>query len=465
MYKETVGIEVHLEIKTNTKFFSGSKSRYGAAPNTCVSVIDAAHPGTLPLINAEVIKQGLRAALLLNCDINQKMHFDRKNYFYPDLPKGYQITQNRTPIGVNGYVTLDSGKKIGIHDIHLEEDTAKSTHVDNYSYLDLNRAGIPLVEIVSQPDITSPSEAREYLEKLREIMVFAGISDCKIEEGSMRCDVNVSVSKTDVLGTRSEIKNVSSLTAVEKAIEAEKKRHIAILEKGEKILEDTRRFDEKKEETVRLRLKETGNDYRYFPEPDIPYIYISDEELESVKASLPLSGSDIKLRLIKEGISELNASKLIKNPDSALFIASLFDEKIDFNLAVNLMQGDILAYLNKNGLSLKETTLNKKRFMDLLDSFNNGVNFRIFRDIVSTFLSTDKDIKEILEINNITLIDDNKLDEIALQVIKENDEAVKDYQNGNERSMQFLMGMMMKKTRGGADPVEAKKSLQKHLAK
>lgn len=466
MYKETIGIEVHLELRTNTKFFSKSPNSYGKLPNSCVSLVDVAHPGTLPTINKEVINQGLRAALLLNCTINKTMHFDRKNYFYPDLPKGYQITQARTPIGINGYITLDSGKRIGIHDIHLEEDTAKSIHGENESYLDFNRAGIPLVEIVSMPDISNSEEAREYLEKLKELMVFAGISDCKIEEGSMRCDVNISVSKNQSLGNRAEVKNISSFTAVENAIKYEKERQIKLLENNEIVEEDTRRFDEKDNKTYRLRLKEVGNDYRYFPEPDIPYIYLTDDEINDLKEKLPPKATEIKKVLISKGVSELNANKILSSTELALFIANFLNDNIDFLLATNLLIGDISSYLNRKNISLKKTKITKERFNNLLNSFKNGMNMRIFRDVVDIFMESDLLINEILLKENINIIaSSDDLSKIIDEVIAENPVQVKEYLDGNERLLKYLMGMIMKKTSGGADPKISMEILNKNLSK
>ena len=264
-YKTTVGIEVHAELKTKTKIFSNSLNNYGKMANTCTNVVDLGYPGTLPTFNREVLMLALRAALVLNCDINKHMHFDRKNYFYPDNPKNYQITQNRTPIGENGYVVIETEngkKKIGIHDIHIEEDTSKSIHDTNKSLLDFNRAGVPLVEIVTNPDISSSKEAVLYLEKLRELLLYADVSDCKIEEGSMRCDCNVSISKTETLGTKVEVKNIGSISNVGVAIKYEEERQKELYEKNEELKEETRRFDDKTNSTVLMRVKEAGNDYR-----------------------------------------------------------------------------------------------------------------------------------------------------------------------------------------------------------
>ena len=288
-FKTKVGIEVHCELKTNSKMFSNAINNYGGLANTNISEIDFALPGTLPTINEYGIELGIKAALALNCTINKKVMFDRKNYFYPDLPKGYQITQARNPIGVNGYVEIEVDgvkKKIGIHDIHLEEDTAKSTHAEAKSYLDFNRCGVPLLEIVSEPDMDNEKEAMAYLEKLRELLLYTNVSDCKMEEGSMRCDVNISVSDTDKLGTRTETKNIGSISSVGRCILSEAKRQVEEIKAGNVIREETRRFSELENKTILMRVKETGNDYRYFPEPDIPSYIIEDSMIERVKSNM-----------------------------------------------------------------------------------------------------------------------------------------------------------------------------------
>ena len=315
-YKTTVGIEVHAELKTKTKIFSSSLNSYGKMANTMVNPVDLGYPGTLPTLNKEVIRLALRAALVLNCTINKRMHFDRKNYFYPDNPKNYQITQNRTPIGVNGYVEIETEngpKKIRIHDIHIEEDTCKSTHGKTSSMLDFNRAGVPLVEIVTEADMNSDEEAMKYLERLRDLLLYADVSDCKIEEGSMRCDCNVSISKTEKWGTKVEIKNIGSISNVGLAIKYEEKRQEELLEKGEVIKEQTRRYDDKTDTTVLMRYKETGNDYRYFPEPDIPFVTLTDEYIKEVKDNLPMTASERRKVYVEEGISDLNAGKVLAN--------------------------------------------------------------------------------------------------------------------------------------------------------
>lgn len=453
-YKTTVGIEVHAELKTKTKMFSGSANHYGKMANTCTNVIDLGYPGVLPRVNKEAIHLGLRAALVLNCHINKHMHFDRKNYFYPDNPKNYQITQNRTPIGVNGYVEINTEngpKKIRIHDIHIEEDTCKSIHSSDKSLLDFNRAGVPLVEIVTEADISSDKEAVLYLEKLRELLLYADVSDCKIEEGSMRCDVNVSVSNSDKLNTKAEVKNIGSISNVGVAIRYEEKRQIELYEKGETFKEQTRRFDDKTMSTILMRIKETGNDYRYFPEPDIPYIDLSDEYIEKTKNDLPLSADERRIIYKNAGISDINVEKIIQNRVISDYL-NKFDN-INLVIASNLLLGDIAAYLNKTDLKLEETSLTDKKFVDLVNYLNEGkINSKIQKEILDDVMEQDKDIDEILKDHNVKEIGEDELVGIIQNILDNNTQSVNDYKNGNERAIKFLMGQIMKETKGNANP-------------
>lgn len=464
-YKTTVGIEVHAELKTKTKMFSGSANHYGKMANTCTNVIDLGYPGVLPTVNKEAIHLGLRAALVLNCHINKHMHFDRKNYFYPDNPKNYQITQNRTPIGVNGYVEINTEngpKKIRIHDIHIEEDTCKSIHSSDKSLLDFNRAGVPLVEIVTEADISSDKEAVLYLEKLRELLLYADVSDCKIEEGSMRCDVNVSVSNSDKLNTKVEVKNIGSISNVGVAIRYEEKRQIELYEKGETFKEQTRRFDDKTMSTILMRVKETGNDYRYFPEPDIPYIDLSDEYIEKTKKDLPLSADERRAIYKNAGISDINVEKIIQNRVISDYL-NKFD-KINLVIASNLLLGDIAAYLNKTDLKIEETSLTDKKFIDLVNYLDEGkINSKIEKEILDDVMEQDKDIDEILKDHNVKEIKEEELVDIIKSVLDSNTQSVKDYQSGNERAIKFLMGQIMKETKGNANPMLVTEKLKDML--
>ena len=461
-YKTTVGIEVHAELKTKTKIFSDSANHYGKMANTCTNVIDLGYPGTLPTMNEEVIRLGLRAALVLNCEINKHMHFDRKNYFYPDNPKNYQITQNRTPIGVNGYVEIDTEngkKKIRIHDIHIEEDTCKSIHAEKKSMLDYNRAGVPLVEIVTEADMNSAEEAVKYLEKLRELLLYADVSDCKIEEGSMRCDCNVSVSKTDKLNTKVEVKNIGSISNVGVAIKYEEERQIAMYEKGETFKEQTRRFDDKTMSTILMRVKETGNDYRYFPEPDIPFIDLDDKYIKETKENIPMLADERREIYRKAGINEINIEKIIQNRTISDYL-NKYINKINLVIASNLLLGDIAAYLNKYEMTLDNTKCTDEKFIDVVNYLDKGkINSKIFKVILDDIMEQDSSIDEILKDHDIKEMSEEELISIIKNVIDNNSKMVSDYKNGNERVLKGLMGLIMKETGGNANPELVTKKL------
>ena len=454
-YKKTIGIEVHCELKTKEKLFSPSLNNYGSLANLNANIIDLGYPGTLPTLNKEAILLAIRACKVLNCKIRKIQHFDRKNYFYPDNPKNFQITEERTPIGYDGYVEInDDGitKKIEILEMHIEEDTSKSIHSKETTLLDFNRAGVPLIEIVTKPCIHTAKEATLYLEKLRELLLYANVSDCKIEEGSMRCDANISISKTDALGTKIEVKNIGSITNVGLAIEYEGKRQAEILDAGEKLQEETRRYDAKLDKTILMRVKETGNDYRYFPEPDIPYLVLTDEMIEEVTKNIPVS-ADIRRKKYQEaGINEININKLIANKD----LSDYLEEFTNLNLktASNLLLGDIQAYLNKVNKSILETKLTKDKMIKLVSYLDDGkISHKNFKDIVFDIMETDKEIDTILEEKGIQNVVDNTLVlEIIEKVLKDNENVVLDYKNGNERSLKFLMGQVMKESKGNVNP-------------
>lgn len=460
-YQVTAGAEVHCELKSNTKMFSDSINNYGTFANTNINEIDFAYPGTLPTVNSYAVELALKAALALNCRINRKMHFDRKNYFYPDLPKGYQITQSRTPIGVDGYVEIDvdgSLKRIRIHDIHIEEDTAKSIHHNGKTLLDFNRCGVPLIEIVSEADIHTKQEAILYVQKLRELFFYADISDCKIEEGSMRCDVNVSVSKTDTLGTRTETKNVGSITMVGEVIEIEAKRQIELLESGESIHEETRRLDESKMETVLMRTKETGNDYRYFPDGDIPPLVLTDEFIETVQNNLPVLPDVRRKMYLDAGISTVNVEKIISNKKISDYLLTL--ENVDLKIASNLLLGDITAYLNKENKQLEDTKFTKEKFILVVQKLAMGsISNKNFKDMMVRLFETDQDVETLISDFKNSSTSENDLVHIIEEIVMNHPSSVEDYLSGKDRAIKFLMGQIMKETKGKADPQLANKIL------
>ena len=398
------------------------------------------------------------------------MHFDRKNYFYPDNPKNYQITQNRTPIGRGGYLQIkinNEVKKIELEEMHLEEDTCKSVHKGRMSLLDFNRAGVPLIEIVTKPCMHSKEEAVLYLEKLRETLFYGDISDCKIEEGSMRCEANVSIKEVGAktLGVKCEIKNIGSIRNVGIAIEKEIQRQIELLENHETIKEQTRRFDDKLEDTVLMRYKETGNDYRYFPEPDIPFVVLTDEMIDHALSSLQLTPDERREIYKSKGIQEINIEKLIANRTLSDYLNTYLDTELDFVIASNLLLGDILSYLHKNFIQLEQTKLTKEKFLDLVLKIKNGdLSNKNVKDILEDVLSTDASVSEIMQQKNIQNIKDSSVViDIIQKVVTENPESVKDYQEGKDRAVKYLMGQVMKEAKGSINPKLASELLLEFL--
>lgn len=469
-YIPTIGIEVHVELKTNTKIFSPSINGYGQMANSLTNEIDLGYPGTLPTLNEEVINLGIKAATILNCKIRKQMFFDRKNYFYPDNPKNYQITQNRTPIGYDGYVEIDDNgvkKKIYIEEMHIEEDTCKSTHRKDKTLLDFNRAGVPLIEIVTKPCMTTSTEAKLYLEKLKELLFYADVSDCKMEEGSMRADANVSIrkSESDPFGTKAEIKNIGSISNVGLSIEKEIERQAKLYDEGKTFKEQTRRFDSKLNDTVLMRVKETGNDYRYFPEPDIPFVIITDEMIDNVKKTIPMLPDERREVYKNLGVSDINTTKLVQNRSLSDYFNELLDEKTNFQIASNLLLGDISAYLNKHEKLITDTTLTKERFLELIKLMDDKtLTSKNLKDILDDVLESNKNITEIMKdkgIENIT--DDKEIREVIKRIINDNPESVNDYKNGHDRAIKYLMGQVMKETRGKVNPGVAMEILTEEL--
>lgn len=465
--KPTIGIEVHVELKSMAKVFSMSKNNFNDEANTNINAIDLGYPGTLPRLNKGVIDMALKACIAFNCNIHQDMHFDRKNYFYPDLPKGYQITQQDTPIGYDGYVEINVDgikKKIYLERMHIEEDTCKSIHTDR-TLLNFNRAGVPLIEIVTKPCIENGKEAMAYLEKLRETLLYLGISDVKMEEGSMRCDVNVSVSDTKVLGTKCEVKNIGSISNVGIAIDYEIKRQEEEIKKGNKIVEQTRRFDDKTRTTVLMRVKETGNDYRYFPEPDIPFVHISDEWIEEIKNNMPVLSDELKEKYVSLGINNNNIKTIISNKELCNFLESIVDQCNPI-IAANLLTGDILSYLNKNIVKLKDTKITASNFITLVTMLDSKkLSSKQGKSIIAVMLENDKAIEQIIQENNIESIDNGVVDEIIDSIIQKNPASIQDFKDGKDRAVKYLMGQIMKESKGKADPEYANKTLQDKLSK
>ena len=472
-FETTVGLEVHIEMQTKSKAYSPSPVQYGAEQNTNTNVIDWGYPGVLPEINKGALEFGMRAALALHCDITQDVGFDRKNYFYPDNPKAYQITQARTPIGTNGWleIELEDGtkKKIGIREMHVEEDAGKNTHnPDGYSYVDLNRQGTPLIEIVAEPDISSADEAYAYLTKLRQVIQFTGISDVKMEEGSMRADVNVSIAPigSDKLGVRTEMKNLNSFEHVRKGIQYEVKRQERLLMSGGEVEQETRRFDEPSGETILMRSKEEANDYRYFPEPDLPPIHISDDWIEEVRASIPEMPDKRRERYTQDwGIPAYDAGVLTQTKEMSDFYDATVAAGADPKLAANWLMGEVNAYLNSKQVELSDTALTPEHLATMIKLIEDEtISSKIAKKVFKEIITNDTEPKAWVESKGmVQLSDPAKLQPIIDEVLDNNEQSIEDFKNGKDRAIGFLVGQIMKKTRGMANPKMVNKLLMASL--
>mgnify|MGYP002649398863 FL=1 len=472
-FETTVGLEVHIEMQTNSKAYSPSPVQYGAEQNTNTNVIDWGYPGVLPEINKGALEFGMRAALALHCYITQDVGFDRKNYFYPDNPKAYQITQARTPIGTNGWleIELEDGtkKKIGIREMHVEEDAGKNTHnPDGYSYVDLNRQGTPLIEIVAEPDISSADEAYAYLTKLRQVIQFTGISDVKMEEGSMRADVNVSIAPigSDKLGVRTEMKNLNSFEHVRKGIQYEVKRQERLLMSGGEVEQETRRFDEPSGETILMRSKEEANDYRYFPEPDLPPIHISDDWIEEVRASIPEMPDKRRERYTQDwGIPAYDAGVLTQTKEMSDFYDATVAAGAGPKLAANWLMGEVNAYLNSKQVELSDTALTPEHLATMIKLIEDEtISSKIAKKVFKEIITNDTEPKAWVESKGmVQLSDPAKLQPIIDEVLDNNEQSIEDFKNGKDRAIGFLVGQIMKKTRGMANPKMVNKLLMASL--
>ena len=472
-FETPVGLEVHIEMQTNSKAYSPSPVQYGAEQNTNTNVIDWGYPGVLPEINKGALEFVMRAALALHCDITQDVGFDRKNYFYPDNPKAYQITQACTPIGTNGWleIELEDGtkKKIGIREMHVEEDAGKNTHnPDGYSYVDLNRQGTPLIEIVAEPDISSADEAYAYLTKLRQVIQFTGISDVKMEEGSMRADVNVSIAPigSDKLGVRTEMKNLNSFEHVRKGIQYEVKRQERLLMSGGEVEQETRRFDEPSGETILMRSKEEANDYRYFPEPDLPPIHISDDWIEEVRASIPEMPDKRRERYTQDwGIPAYDAGVLTQTKEMSDFYDATVAAGADPKLAANWLMGEVNAYLNSKQVELSDTALTPEHLATMIKLIEDEtISSKIAKKVFKEIITNDTEPKAWVESKGmVQLSDPAKLQPIIDEVLDNNEQSIEDFKNGKDRAIGFLVGQIMKKTRGMANPKMVNKLLMASL--
>ncbi|HDR4482007.1 TPA: Asp-tRNA(Asn)/Glu-tRNA(Gln) amidotransferase subunit GatB [Bacillus cereus] len=468
-----IGLEVHVELKTNSKIFSASPTEFGAEPNTQTSVIDLGYPGVLPTLNKEAVNFAMKAAMALNCEIATETKFDRKNYFYPDNPKAYQISQFDKPIGENGWIEIEvDGKKkrIGITRLHLEEDAGKSTHTADGSLVDYNRQGMPLIEIVSEPDMRTPEEAYAYLEKLKSIIQYTGVSDCKMEEGSLRCDANISLRPVgqEKFGTKAELKNLNSFTYVQKGLEHEQVRQEKELLSGGIIRQETRRYDEATKKTILMRVKEGSDDYRYFPEPDLVELYIDDEWKEAVRASIPELPDARKARYVAElGLPAYDAHVLTLTKEMSDFFEATVADGADAKLTSNWLMGEVLAYLNKQQKELKDVALTPAGLSKMVQLIEKGtISSKIAKKVFNELIEKGGDPEEIVKAKGLVQIsDEGTLRKVVTEILDNNEQSIEDFKNGKDRAIGFLVGQIMKATKGQANPPLVNKILLEEINK
>lgn len=475
-YEVVIGLEVHAQMLTKTKAYSNDINEYGSMPNTNISVITLGHPGTLPMMNKKTIEFAIKLGLALDCNIAPNQYFARKNYFYPDLPKGYQITQDKTPICTGGKVTItlpDGNKKdIGLTRIHMEEDAGKSIHdVDVYDTLvDLNRAGTPLLEIVSEPDLRSSEEAYVYVSEVRKLVRYLDICDGNMEEGSLRCDANISVMKKGAkeFGTKVEVKNMNSIRNVQRAIEFEIERQITAVEKGETIAQETRSFDALNSSTISMRSKEAANDYRYFPEPDLQPITVTVDDIEDVKSHMPELPSTLFKRYTKEyNLSDYDAYNLTEIKSIALFYNEIIKYTKNYKSAANWVMGDVKSFLNEKGVDIEKFPLTPETIASLIKTIDDGkisstvASQKVFPKLLETPEKSPLQIAE--ELNLIQDSDEDSIKEYILQVIEQHPSEVERYRNGEKKLTGFFMGQLMKVSKGKADPKASNQLMRQML--
>ena len=472
-YEVVIGLEVHAQLKTKSKIFAPDSTEFGNEQNSQTSAITLGMPGVLPVLNKECVNMGIKLGLALNCDIPERCKFDRKQYFYPDLPKGYQISQYDEPICVNGHLNIN-GKRIGITRAHLEEDAGKLVHVgadgiagSKYSLVDLNRAGTPLLEIVSEPDMRSSEEAKNYMEELRNIVRYIGVCDGNLEEGSMRCDANISIMPkgSKEFGTRAEIKNVNSFRALQRAIEYEIDRQIELVEDGEEVIQETRLWDDNEGVTKSMRGKEDAHDYRYFPEPDLMPLSISREWVEEVRKTLPELPNQKRERYMSLGLSEYDAGVIVEQMESALFFDKVLELGADAKLAVNFMMGPIAAYLKENHITIADTKLTPENLAELISLIEkNTISNNIGKQIIVDMLKDGTQASKIVEEKGLSQITDvNAIRKIVEDVVNNNPAQVEQYKSGKTNLFGYFVGQVMKATKGKANPQTVNEILKELL--
>lgn len=460
-FEPVIGLEIHVELKTNSKMFSNAPVCYGKEPNTQIAPLDMAFPGTMPTVNKNAVIFAIRVCNALHMNIDKEIHFDRKNYFYSDLPKGYQITQNLRPIGSNGYLEIEidgKTKKIGIERLHMEEDTCKQIHFNDFTLLNYNRAGTPLIEIVSRPELRNGEEAMKYVEMIRSIVVYSDVSDGKMEEGSLRCDVNISLKPVGQkeFGTKVEIKNINSISYIQKAVDFEIERQTKLLLAGEKIVQETRRYDSNKNETILMRVKTDAVDYKYFPEDNITPIVLSDEFVEAAIKSCPELAESKKYRYINQfGLNNYDASLLISDKDVSAYFDELTKFTKHYKLAANWLNVDVASYCNKNFITINAFPVCPKSLSELIELVaKNDINSNQAREVFASMIKDNISAIEAKEKLGISsqISDSDFVMNIINEVLKENPQAIIDFKEGKGRALGFLIGQVMKKSQGKVNP-------------
>ena len=472
-YETVIGLEVHVELATRTKIFCGCSTAFGGAPNTHTCPVCTGMPGSLPVLNKKVVDYALRVGLAANCKINQLCKFDRKNYFYPDNPQNYQISQLYLPICHDGYVEIDTAagkKKIGIHEIHMEEDAGKLIHDEweDCSLVDYNRSGVPLIEIVSEPDMRSAAEARAYMENLKAILEYTDVCDCKMQEGSLRCDANISIMPEGAkeFGTRAEIKNLNSFRALERAINYEVERQKEVLEDGGHVVQETRTWDEANGVTLSMRSKEEAHDYRYFPEPDLVPVQLDDAWIERIRETLPELPAQRQARLMSEhGLPEYDASQIV----STKAMAEYFDEAVktakDSKAVSNWLLGDVSAYMNNEGITIADFKVTPAHLAELVNLIKDGVlSSKLAKKVFAEMLKEDEAPKALVKKLGLEQVsDEGAILKLVEETIAENPQSVADYKAGKDKAIGFLVGQIMKKSRGKANPGMVTKMLKEKM--
>lgn len=467
-----IGLEMHCELKSNSKVFSSARNSYSETPNINIAPIDMAFPGTLPVVNKKCVEDALKMSIVLNCKQPEYMYFDRKNYYYPDLPKGYQITQMTDPVGTNGKIEIEVGDKlipVYIHDIHLEEDAASLDHFFDTSNIDYNRAGVPLLELVTEPSFHSAEEAVAFLEHMRRVYQYCDISEADTKKGQIRCDVNVSIMDEDAkeLGTKVEIKNVNSFGGVHDAIVYEIKRQTKLKEEGRynEVEQETRRWDEETGSTIRMRSKVDAIDYKYFVEPNIPKYKISKEWLEEIKKKIPRLHLKRKEDYINQyGLSSYDAEVLVKEKEVSDYFEECLNLGVEAKSASNWITTQILGYINKYDLTINDLFLTPKRLKDLIDETNKGtISSKQAKEIFFKVIEEKKEIKDFISKENAQISDKEELTKIINEILANNQSQIEEYKNGKTNIFDYFVGQVMKNTRGKANPVLTKEILTERL--